>query len=345
VGAGVCEAARTFPFGAAHLSRALGRQLAVSDEEAAAMLSAEAGGPPVPDALLERAQDPRAAEALRRALVPLVRELRATLRAWHARVGPRPVARLHLAGELARLPILPELLGGEVQAPVGPLELAGYAAEKIPPADAPGLALALALALRGQQGSRAPRLNLRRGELAYIRDFQHLKGKVTRLAAYAGLIALLAATSAGVKAFALSRQEGALDRSLCDAEQKILGKCFDNFEQAESILKGRGATGAATVPKTSAVDVFAELSERIPPSVPLRFDRIEITKDKLHLQGTTDAAENVDRIVSALRGSRCFGDARSGGARKRGSDGKFEFSIDSALTCAGEPAATGGGRG
>ena len=36
---------------------------------------------------------------------------------------------------------------------------------------------------------------------------------------------------------------------------------------------------------------------------------------------------------AALKGSRCFGDARSGGARRRGTDGKFEFSIDAALTC------------
>jgi general secretion pathway protein L len=38
-------------------------------------------------------------------------------------------------------------------------------------------------------------------------------------------------------------------------------------------------------------------------------------------------------VVSALRGSRCFGDARSGGARRRGSDQKFEFTVDSELTC------------
>ena len=34
-----------------------------------------------------------------------------------------------------------------------------------------------------------------------------------------------------------------------------------------------------------------------------------------------------------LQASRCFGDARSGGARKRSSDGKFEFTVDSDLTC------------
>ena len=94
----------------------------------------------------------------------------------------------------------------------------------------------------------------------------------------------------------------------------------------------------------TAADILAELSLRQPPDLQARYDRIEITRDKIHLQGTTDAAENVDRIVGALKTSRCFAEARSGGARKRGNDGKFEFTIDSDLTCdtgAGAP----GGRG
>ncbi|HYG67823.1 MAG TPA: fimbrial protein, partial [Anaeromyxobacteraceae bacterium] len=81
-----------------------------------------------------------------------------------------------------------------------------------------------------------------------------------------------------------------------------------------------------------------------PAGVQLRFDRIEITREKLHLQGTTAAAEDVDKIVTALRASPCFGDARSGGARRRGNDGKFEFSVDSAITCPDGPAAAAAGR-
>jgi general secretion pathway protein L len=341
-----CEAARTFAFGASHIARAIARELGLSDAEGAAILAAETGGPALPELLAEKARDPRSADALRRALVPLVRELRATLRAWRARVGPRKVGRLVLAGEAGRLSGLPELLAPEVDGPVTPLELYGPAAEKIDPAAAPGLALALALALRGHQGSRAPRLNLRRGGLAFTRDFEHLKGKVARLGVYAALVLLLAIAGAGVKVFALARQEASLDRALCDAEQKILGKCYPNFEEAQSVFRGKGTLGAA-LPKVSAVDLFAELSERIPANIALRFDRVDVTRDKLHLEGTTDTAENVDKIVSALRGSRCFGDARSGSARKRGSDSKFEFSIDSGLTCLenGPRDAVAGGKG
>ncbi len=344
VGAGACEAARTFAFGTAHLARALARELGVTEAEGDLLVAAAAGGPPLPPELEGHAADPRAGEALRRALAPLARELRATVRTWRARAGQRRLDRLSLAGEAARLPALAEALAPEVEGPVAPLALAGPAAERIPPADAPAFALALSLALRGQQGSRAPRLNLRRGDLAFTRDFEHLKGRIGKLAAYAGLVLLLGFASAGVKAFALSRQEAALDRALCDAQQKIVGRCYPNFEEAQAVLRGRGTPGAS-LPRVSAVDLFAELAERTPPDVPLRFERIELTKDKLHLQGTTDAAENVDRIVGALKGSRCFGDARSGGARRRGTEGKFEFSVDAALTCLEGGREPPGGRG
>ncbi|MGB8932305.1 MAG: PilN domain-containing protein, partial [Anaeromyxobacteraceae bacterium] len=237
-----------------------------------------------------------------------------------------------LAGELGRLPGLPELLGPEVEGYVSPLALTGPVADGIPAREVPAYALALSLALRGQLGGRASRLNLRRGELAYTRDFQHLKGRLIRLGVQALLVVILAIVGAGVQAWALSRQEAALDKALCEAEQRILGKCIDNYEIAVQTLRGRG-TATAAIPKVTAVEVLAELTDKLPEGVPLRFDRVEITRDKLHLQGTTEAAENVDKLVSALRGSRCFGDARSGGARRRGAEAKFEFSADASLTC------------
>jgi general secretion pathway protein L len=332
---GRCEAARTFPGGSGQLGRALAREIGISEAEATLVLQSESSvGRLSPELLSARAADPRTASALRRSLVPIARELRATLKAWEARVGTRQVKRLLLAGEMARLPGLGELFASEAPAAVEPIALAGPVSERIPPTEAPGLALAFALALRGHQGSRSPRLNLRRGDLAYTRDFQHLRGKVVRLGVYAGLVLLLALVGAGAKFFALSRQEALLDKALCDVMQKVVGRCFDDFSVAESVLKGRG-TPTAAIPRVSSVDVLSELAIRSPPEVTLRFDRIEITRDKLHLVGTTDAAENVDRIVAALRKSRCFAEARSGGARRRSTDGKFEFSIDSDLACEG----------
>jgi general secretion pathway protein L len=338
---GQCLAARTFAGGSSQLARGLARELSLGEAEASALLEADGGGAPLPPDLAAHAADPRAADALRRGLVPLVRELRATLKAWEAR-SPRRVSRLWLAGEAARLPGLADVLRTEVAAPAAPVLVTGAAAEQVPPDRAPALALALALALRGQQGSRGQRLNLRRGDLASTRDFEHLRGKLLRLGVYAGLLLLLAIVSSTVKVFALARQENLLDASLCEVTQKVVNHCYTDFSVAESVLRGKG-TPTAGIPKISAVDVLAELAARTPGDVPLRFDRVDISSKTLHLVGSTDSAESVDKVVSALRGSRCFADPRSGGVRRRASDGKFDFTIDSELACEGAPAAGGKG--
>jgi general secretion pathway protein L len=264
----------------------------------------------------------------------VVREVRATLRAWRGRNGGAavPIRRLFLACDPDRFPALADALAADVEGGVVPLALDGPAAAGISADQAGAMSLALALALRGQQPARTARLNLRRGEFAYTRDFEHVRGKVVRVGAWAALVIVIGLVSSGVKVFALSRHEKLLDGALCDATQKLVGKCYTNDELAVAALRGKG-TAAAAIPKNSAVDIFVELAGRTPQEFALRYDRIEITRDKLHLQGLTDAAENVDKIVASLRSSRCFGDARSGGARRRSSDGKFEFTIDSDLTC------------
>jgi general secretion pathway protein L len=336
---GQCEAARTFAGGGSGLTRALERELQLSPERADELLQQIIAGKA---SVGDKGKDAKAAAALQRALMPLARELRATLRAWSARFpGQRPVRRLVLAGEVGRLPGLPELLGPEVGGTVDIISFEGPAAAAIPPSEAPGMALALALALRGHQSYRAPRLNLRRGELAYKGDFEHLKGKLTRLGMYAGMVLVLAMISGWAKVFALSRQEALLDKALCDTTQKIVGKCYTDPQIALSVLKGKGAPTAG-IPKISAVDVFVQLAQHAPSDVSYRMDKIDITKDKVHLQGTTAAPENVDRILNGIKTSKCFTDARSGGARKRSSDGKFEFSIDTGITCETPPQTAGG---
>jgi general secretion pathway protein L len=110
------------------------------------------------------------------------------------------------------------------------------------------------------------------------------------------------------------------------------------------VLRGRGSGGAA-LPKATAVDLLAELSDRVPAEVKVRFEKIDVTRDKLHLEGSTDSAESVDKLVAGLKGSRCFGEAHSGSARRR-PDGKFEFSVDSGLSCLDSGARVpAGGRG
>jgi general secretion pathway protein L len=330
VSEGRCLFARTFASGSALVLRGAARSAGLDPDAA----SGEEGAP-------GWLSGPEGLSALRAGLAPLVRELRATLRAFEARPSRRPVVRVRIAGGAAGWPGLAEAFGEELGIPAEPLRLAGPAGDAIPPGDAPRFALALALALRGWLGPRFQRLNLRRGDLASTRSTQNVRDRLQRIAVWTSLVLLLAVVSSAVKVVALNRQEKLLDQAMCDVTQRVVGKCFDDFAMAESVLRGRGTVGAS-IPRISAAGVLAELAART-PGVQLRFDRIEISREKLHLQGTTDAAENVDKIVAALRGSRCFPDARSGGARKRGAEQKFEFTVDADVACEGAPAPAGKG--
>jgi len=132
VRAGQCEAARSVALGTGDLTRALSRELAISEADAERLLGAAAAGTAPPAELAHLASDPRAEAALRRALSPVVRELRATLGAWRARHGASAPTRLLLAGELGALPGLPEVFRGLCQGPVEPLWLSPGLSEKVP---------------------------------------------------------------------------------------------------------------------------------------------------------------------------------------------------------------------
>ncbi|HZW90182.1 MAG TPA: pilus assembly protein PilM, partial [Myxococcaceae bacterium] len=176
--------ARTFPGGGRDLSRALASEFQVPLAEAQAWKERDGslvtgGGP----------EHERARAALVRALGPLVREARATLKAASGREH-LPVARLLLAGGTARLPGLAEHLGAELGQPADGLLLPAVAAAVVPPEVQPRAAEAYALALRGAMSSaRAPRFNLRQGEFAFRGHVDYLRERLIRVAAFAGVLA------------------------------------------------------------------------------------------------------------------------------------------------------------
>ena len=259
VSEGRCLFARTFASGSSTLLRALARGSGRNPDEVV-----------VDEGLPSWVASPGGEAALRSALVPLVRELRATLHAFEARPSRRPVVRVRLAGGAAAWPGLAPAVGEELGIPAELLRLSGPAADAIPAEDAPRFALPLALALRGWLGNRFQRLNLRRGDLASTRSTQDVRARLQRLAVYASLVLLLAVVSSVVRVVALNRQEKLLDRSMCEVTQRVVGKCFDDFAMAESVLRGRGTVGAS-IPRVSAAGVLAELAARIPRrAAPLR---------------------------------------------------------------------------
>ena len=174
--------ARTFAGGGRDLTRALAAEFQVGLPEAEAWkerdASLVAGGGPEHD---------RARAALLRALAPIVREVRATLKASSSREH-QPAARLLVAGGSARLPGLAEHLGNELRVPdrSGPAPRAGHRGHRAA-GPAPGRARPTPSRCAQPPGSRGPRFNLRQGEFAFRGHFDYLRERLVRVAVFAGV--------------------------------------------------------------------------------------------------------------------------------------------------------------
>lgn len=316
------EFTRTFTGGGADVLRALARDLGLTAEETRATLY-ERGS-------LADDADPALRPSLVRGLTPALREIRATLRAAVAR-NRRPVSRLVISGGLARIPGIAEYLSRElglpatVLAPFGPDSTA-----QVAPSDHPAYVEALGLALRAQiRGGKV--INLRKGDLAFRGDLDYLKGKVSRLVAFGVVILALFGANLWAQLNTLRGAEEQLGEALCKITERTLGKCQTDFNLALSLLQGGGTT-ASQVPTASAVEILAEATRRMPESVPVKLQEVEVTLEKLRMRGLVDSFDGVDQVVAGLKQSSCFGEVKRGNV-KRTKDDKIEFTLDVLYVC------------
>jgi general secretion pathway protein L len=329
--------ARTFPGGGRDLSRALAAEFQVSLAEAEAWK--ERDGSLLPGGGLEH---DRARAALLRAFAPLVREARATLKAASGREHP-PVARLLLAGGTARLPGLVEHLGTELGLPADALLLPAAATPVVPPQVQPRAAEAYALALRGTMSSgRAPRFNLRQGEFAFRGHVGYLRERLIRVAAFAGVLALLLCVFNVTRAILLGRREAAVDARLCALTQRVLGSCEKNYDRALNLLRGQQSPAAA-VPPVSTTGLLAQVAQRVPPEVTVTFSQMVFDLDRIQLRGETDSTRSIDKLAAALKAYRCFREVKEGKVERAKDSSRVQFTLDVQVNCGDVVASAGSG--
>jgi general secretion pathway protein L len=237
-----------------------------------------------------------------------------------------------LCGGTARMPGLAEQLSKDLGVPVRVLEHSQESAAG-PASVGPQAMQAYSLALRGQaSGAKATRFNLRRGEFAFKGDYDYVKDKVGLLASFAATLLLLLIASGVVRNSVLARREAQVDAVLCDVTQRILGSCEKNYDKALNLLKGVESPAAA-LPKMSAVNLLAEMTQRVPTDVPVTFDRIDIDFERITVRGETDSSKQIDTIATALKGHRCFKEVKEGKVEKTRDGSKVTFRLDIQVQC------------
>jgi general secretion pathway protein L len=328
-GVGV-EFARTFAGGGKDLSRALANEFQTPLQEAhhwketyGALASAAAAAGP---------DSERAAAAFVRGLQPVLRELRPSFKSFTARTR-RQVGALVLCGGTARLKGIAEQLERDLHLPTRVLALPVEAKAVVPEGAQPSAAQAYALALRGAaSGAKAPRFNLRRGEFAFKGDYDYVKDKLGLLAAFAATFLMLLFASGIVRNSVLARREAQVDAVLCATTQRILNTCETNYDRALNMLRGVESPAAA-LPKQSAVNLLAEVTQRIPSEVPVKLDRIQIDLERIILQGETNSSREIDTLTTAIKGHRCFKEVSPGKVEKTRDGQKVTFRLDIQVQC------------
>jgi len=243
------------------------------------------------------------------------------------------VARLLLAGGTARLPGLAEHLGAELGQPTDVLLLPAVATSVVPPEVQPRAAEAYALALRGTMSSaRAPRFNLRQGEFAFRGHVDYMRQRLIRVAAFAGVLALLLCVFSVTRGILLARREAAVDARLCALTQRVLGNCEKNYDRALNLLRGQ-TSPAAGLPTVSATRLLAEVAQRVPPEMTVNFGQMVFELDRITLRGETDSTRSIDKLVAALKGYRCFREVKEGKVERSRESSRMVFQLDVQVDC------------
>ncbi len=313
--------ARTMASAGGDVTRSLARALAVAPEVAEELKRSIALG---------EGGEPGVAAALERAASVLVRDLRATFAGHFARTHEK-VERLTLCGGGSRLQGLGPFLQRSLGLAVDALELPAAHAFAAPEEAAPG-ALALALALRGTAGSRAPKLNFRKGAYASANVQGAWRARLPSLGAMAAVLFVLVCLSTWARLHALGAREQKLDAALCDATTKILGHCETDYLVALGKLKGKGSP-AATIPQESAVDLVKAVTVVFPEGGDSVLDDLDVTNDRLTLRGSAKSYQTVDDLVAALERDHCFRKIEKGNLLK-GKDERIQFKLDARYDCA-----------
>ncbi len=324
------EHARTFTGGGAALTRALATEFKIPlpeaekwKEEHGAVGDAAVG----PDA-------ERAAGAFLRGMQPLLRELRPTLKSYTAKTH-RTVEKVFICGGTSQLAGLDEQLHRDLGVPVQRLSLPDETNDAIGPNGATA-AQAFALALRGQaSGARAPRFNLRRGDLAFKSDFDFMREKVGQLVTFSLILLVLLIAGGVVRNTVLERREKQVDQQLCDVTQRVLGTCERNFDKALNMLRGKESP-AAVVPRRSAVNLLAELTSRIPADIPVTMEQIVVDLDRIGVRCEANSSKQMEDLIAALKTFKCFKEVKEGKIEKSKDGTKVNFRLDVQVSCPDE---------
>ena len=270
-------------------------------------------------------------------LQPFARDVRQTLAACRAKTGFTPAAALVVGGG-ARLRGIASFM----------TEALGLPAWRLTPDDAAALAgprlaadsatlpidsAAMTVGMAYDAAGGRPQFDLRSGALSVKMDLSFLRAKAVPLGAAVLAIAACAAGSAYADLYRMRKAEKILAKRIVDESSLHFGSPR-TVADILSATAGGAIPQASPMPRMSAYDILLEISSKVPgkDKITLDIDRLDITDQKVDMDGTVKTPEELDLLVKELQSIKCFKDVTRG-PTSTGENNTLKFRLDIPAQC------------
>jgi general secretion pathway protein L len=208
------------------------------------------------------------------------------------------------------------------------------------------LAPAIALALRGTARA-VTRMNLRQDEFSRRADFSRFRREFGSTAILGGVVAALALVSFATSALIESRAAGGVEQEIAALYRGAFpdGPVPDNplaaMREAVREAEERAEFLGVYRGNLSALDVFTEISKRVPRDLDVGFEELSIDKQTIRLRVAAQTFEAADRLGSELAKFPPFQRAQIGAIESDQRTGGKKFNVTISLASDAAAAATG----
>jgi type IV pilus assembly protein PilM len=270
-------------------------------------------------------------------LATLTKEIDLTLLAYTTRAEGGAVQEIILLGGSAALPEAVTAFSEHYDVPV---TLFDVDQRLFPPSPLtlqlhPGLITPVALGLAMRQVSRrAVGLDFRREEYALRKSYEEIRGQLLSLG---GMVALLVGLALfdmyyhlhtkEIHYAQLQSQVAALFRETFPDVRRVNNEVLYARERLREIETNLRGVGTLSGPQGSALEMFRELSVRIPQNLQVKVTDLTISTEGISISGETQSFDGVDILKQAFAASAYFDEVKVSQARA-GTTGKgVEFKI------------------
>ena len=195
-----------------------------------------------------------------------------------------------------------------------------------------GYAIALGAALRGLHRP-AGGLNLRRGEFAPHSNLRELRGKLIAVGVFAIAVGGLGLGNLHVqnhyKARRLAQLQDGIARSFSDVLPgvRMVQPVAQMREKMRDLDKRLQAFGGLTGAQLSGLQILRELSARVPASLEVELDNLNISGGVIEVSASTASYDNVVKLQSAFDASPLLSDVTINNTRQ-GADNTVQFKLN-----------------